>query len=465
LTSRLYLLSAAEGRRSVKAGEISVVEWVKSSAERIEEVDPSIHVWAYLDIEKAVSEARAIDRRLAKKEAVGSLCGAPVGVKDIFNTRDMPTCMGSPIWEGFTPGNDARVVFYLRQADAVIPGKTVTAEFAVHTPGRTVNPHNFGYSPGTSSSGSAAAVASFMVPLAVGTQTAGSIIRPASYCGVYGYKPSFGLIPRTGTLKTTDSLDTVGMFARTPDDLELLFDAVRVHGDNFPISKTFLEDPARQTKKNRPWKVGLATSSLWVWSRAEEYAREALLKFASELSESGVIVEEAKMPEDFDRAHEIHGTIYDKTLAHYFKEEFKKRTLISEIMYEIIRRGNRITLEEYTLALERQNRLARKLGHFFEENGYDVLLTLSTSGQAPRLGGEDKPDSCLIWTLCGAPAINVPVFRSLYNLPFGAQIVARRYHDFLLLNFARFLQRAGFVSEDPGPASCQKTAPSGEVPV
>jgi Asp-tRNA(Asn)/Glu-tRNA(Gln) amidotransferase A subunit family amidase len=255
------------------------------------------------------------------------------------------------------------------------------------------------------------------------------------------------------------------MFARTPDDLDLLFDTIRVHGENFPISETFLEDPARQTKGDRPWKVALATSSLWVWHEAEEYARQALLRFASELSENGVTVEEVKMPEDFNRAHEIHGTIYDKTLAYYFKEEFKKRTLISEIMYEIISRGNRITLEKYTAALERQNRLARELGRFFEENGYDALLTLSTSGQAPRLGGEDKPDSCLIWTLCGAPAINVPVFRSIRNLPFGAQIVARRYYDLLLLNFARFLQRAGFVSGDATSGSCRRTVASGQASI
>jgi Asp-tRNA(Asn)/Glu-tRNA(Gln) amidotransferase A subunit family amidase len=274
-------------------------------------------------------------------------------VKDIFNTEDMPTCMGSPIWEGFTPGNDARVIFYLRQADAVIPGKTVTAEFAVHTSGKTVNPHDSRYSPGTSSSGSAAAVASFMVPLAIGTQTAGSIMRPASYCGVHGFKPSFGLIPRTGMLKTTDSLDTVGMFARTPQDLELLFDAIRVHGEDFPMVRKFLEDPARQTKGSRPWKIALATSSIWVWPHAEKYAQQALLGFASRLSENHVIVEEVKLPEDFNTAHEIHGTIYDKTLSYYFKEEFKKRTLISEVMYEIVNRGNRVTVRNwFELALK-----------------------------------------------------------------------------------------------------------------
>ncbi|MFQ5902186.1 MAG: amidase [Candidatus Binatia bacterium] len=461
----LYLLSATEAARKVKAGEISVLEWVQSCAERIEKLESTIKAWAYFDTEKAFSQAREIDRRLGKGERIGSLCGALVGVKDIFNTRDMPTCMGSPIWEGFTPGNDARVVFYLRQADAVIPGKTVTAEFAVHAHGETVNPHNFRYSPGTSSSGSAAAVASLMVPLAIGTQTAGSIIRPASYCGVYGFKPSFGLIPRTGTLKTTDSLDTVGMFARSVGDLELLFDTIRVHGDNFPISRTFLDDPARQTKGCRSWRVALVTSSIWVWRYAEKYAREALLRFASDLSGNDLVVEEVKMPSDFSRAHEIHGAIYDKTLAYYFKEEFKKRALISEVLYEIINRGNQITLDQYKLALDRQNRLAKRLECFLEDNGYDILLTLSTSGVAPMRDGNDRPDSSLIWTLCGVPAINVPVFRSFQNLPFGIQIVGRRYHDILLLNFARFLEGTGFVTQDAVPASCQKAMVDGQAPI
>ena len=246
MSNEPWSLSAGEGTRRIRSRELSAVEWARSCAERVEELESGVGAWAYFDREKVLAQARCLDKKIAHGQTLGELCGVPIGIKDTFNTQDMPTSMGSPIWEGFRPGNDARVVFYLRQADGVIAGKTVTAEFAVHAPGKTVNPHAPGYSPGTSSSGSAAAVAAHMVPLALGTQSAGSIIRPASYCGVYGFKPSFGLVPRTGILKTTDTLDTVGVFARVPEDLNLLFEVIRVHGENFPVSHALLMDPACQ---------------------------------------------------------------------------------------------------------------------------------------------------------------------------------------------------------------------------
>ena len=419
--------------------------------EQIERLEPVLHAWVYLDRKLALRQAAAVDKRIRAKKPVGALYGVPVGVKDIFNTADMPTQMGSPIWAGFTPGNDARVVYYLRMADAVIPGKTVTAEFAVHTPGPTANPHNTEYAPGTSSSGSAAAVAAYMVPLALGTQTAGSTIRPASYCGVYGSKPSFGLIPRTGMLKTTDSLDTVGFFARTVDDLALMFDTIRVHGWNYPISDALLNDPARQCKGDRPWRVAVVKGPKWDY--AESYTQQALLTFAGDLRRlGGIIVEEATLPDSFKQAHDIHATIYDRTLAYYFKEEFKRRTLVSNIMYDIITRGNHITLDQYKDALAAQARLAAALDEFFA-NDYDILLTLSTGGEPLRgLDSVDRPDSCLVWTLCGVPAINLPAFEGPNGLPFGAQVVARRYNDYLLLSFVRYLHACGLIPNGTYPA-------------
>jgi Asp-tRNA(Asn)/Glu-tRNA(Gln) amidotransferase A subunit family amidase len=381
---------------------------------------------------------------------VGALCGVPVGVKDIFNTRDMPTQMGSPIWTGFTPGNDARVVHYLRVADSVIPGKTVTAEFAVHTPGPTLNPHNPEYMPGTSSSGSAAAVAAYMVPLAIGTQTAGSIIRPASYCGVYGYKPSFGLLARTGMLKTTDTLDTVGVFARTIDDIRLIFDTLRVDGPDYPISYAALNDVQRQHRVGKTWRVGVVKGPKW--DHAEEYAKQALMAFASKVSNlPGIVVEELTLPATFDAAHEIHAIIYDRTLAYYFKEEFKQHTLVSPLMYEIINRGNDITLDDYLLALARQTALARELDQLFA-NDYDVILNLSTGGEPFKgLSSVDRPDNCLIWTMCGVPAVSVPVFKGPNGLPYGVQAITRRYSDYLLLNFIRFLRDEGLAPNGTNP--------------
>ena len=444
--------SATEMVRAVRAGDVSVLDLMSRCLDRIRETDPTLHAWAYFNPEIAMRQARQIDTKLRDQQPVGLLCGIPVGVKDIFNTADMPTQMGSPIWSGYCPGNDARVVHYLRMADGIIPGKTVTAEFAVHTPGPTLNPHNREFMAGTSSTGSAVAVASRMVPLAIGTQTAGSTIRPASYVGIYGFKPSFGLLPRTGMLKTTDSLDTVGLFARFACDLKLLFDILRVHGPDYPISHALLSDRQRQTKGSRRWRVAVIKGPKW--DCAETYAKTSLLDFARRLASLGdVEIADVKEPRGLAVAHEIHATIYDRTLAYYFKDEFRKHTLVSPTMYEIIRRGNQLTLDQYRAALQSQTDIAFEMDQFLDTQ-CDIVLTLSTGGEALRgLTASDRPDNCLIWTLCGLPAINLPVFTGPLGLPFGAQVVARRYNDYLLLSFAEFLVERGLVPDVIMPAS------------
>ncbi len=409
--------------------------------ERIERLDPDIHAWTYFDREQALGQAEQLDEKFFSGTPMGRLAGIPIGVKDIFNTKDMPTQMGSPIWKGFQPGNDARVVHYLRMADAVIMGKTVTAEFAVHTPGPTRNPHDLSRSPGTSSSGSAAAVAAGMVPMALGTQTAGSIIRPASYCGVYGFKPSFGLIPRTGVLKTTDTLDTIGMFAQSVEDLETLFDVIRVRGRDFPTSERGLHRRSvqRMILKTRPWKIAYVTGPKWY--DAEPYARGALSEFVFAMEDdlSNIAVTNVALPPLFELAHDVHAIIYDKTLAYYFREEFKQHTLVSPVMYDIIKRGNQVTLDQYKAALKCQRMIARAADKIFED--YDVIINLSTGGPAPLFGSFDRPDNCLIWTLCGLPTVSVPAFTGPNGLPFGLQVVGRRYSDYLVLQFCKTLAR------------------------
>lgn len=448
----LHELSASAALRLIRRGDLTAQALLEACLAQIDRLEDELKSWVYLDPERARAQARRVDEKIRAGQPVGPLAGIPVGVKDIFNTTDMPTQMGSPIWKGFTPGNDARVVHDVRLADAVLPGKTVTAEFAVHAPGPTRNPHNLDCSPGTSSSGSAASVAAYMVPLALGTQTAGSIMRPASYCGVYGFKPSFGLIPRTGMLKTTDSLDTVGFFARSVDDLALMFDVVRVHGTDYPLGHAALADPTRQTKGDRPWNIALVHGP--TWEDVEDYARAALHQYAETLARaSDVTVEEVELPRPFARAHEIHAVIYEKTLSYYFKEEFRQRTLISPLMYEMIARGNQLSLEHYREALEQQRRLARLFDGFMQQ--YDVLLTVTTGGAALQgLEAADRPDACLIWTLCWAPAMSLPVFTSPSQMPFGAQVVGRRYNDYLLLKFVQFLRSRSLVPEGTNPMPC-----------
>lgn len=448
MSQPLHYLDATQATRLIKQGDIRVIDLVQACLNRIEEVEPIVDAWAYLDPAAAISKAVELDEKLSDGQIdgmpPGDLIGIPIGVKDIFNTHDMPTQMGSPIWKDFTPGNDARVVHYLRMAHGILPGKTVTAEFAVHTPGPTRNPHNPDYMAGTSSTGSAVAVASNMVPVSIGTQTAGSTIRPASYTGIFGYKPSFGLLPRTAMLKTTDSLDTVGMFSRSVPDLRLLFDVMRVKGVDYPIHDEMLSDPARRSVTGI-WKVGLVRGPKW--NHAESYARDSLLAFANKLENSPEIeVKSVTLPESLDRVHDIHATIYDRTLAYYFQNEFKQKTLVSQAMYEIINHGFEISLDQYKTALEDQFQISRALDNFLVENQLDILLDLSTGGEALKgLDSVDRPDHCLIWTFCGLPAINLPVFCGPNQLPFGAQIVSRRYNDYLLLNFAEHLSGTGLI--------------------
>ncbi len=401
--------------------------------------------WVVFDGEQLQAAARATATRLAAGEPLRALEGVPVGVKDIFNTADFPTQMGSPLWAGFTPGNDARAVFNLKRAGGLVPGKTVTAEFAVHTLGKTVNPWAPERTPGTSSSGSAVAVALGVVPAALGTQTAGSIVRPASFCGVWGMKPSFGLIPRTGMLKTTDSLDTVGFFTGHAADLQRVLDALRVHGRDYPLSDRAFNDKARQqAPQGRHWRVGFVRPH--VWQHAAGYAQVALVDWLRRLqADARFEVIDTALPEEMAECHPLHATIYNRALAYYFKQEFQKAELVSPVMNALVEAGNKISPQSYSAALARQVELARLMERFTQ--GFDVLVTLSTAGEAPLRHVEEKPDSSLMWTLAQLPSISAPVFKGPRELPYGLQIVARRYNDPLLLQFvAEAVQRGHLPS-------------------
>lgn len=428
---------------------ISPLDVAKVCIAQFEKWEETVQAWECFDAEHLLAQARMIEARLKDGAGIRLLEGIPVGVKDIFNTQDFPCQMGSPLWQGFTPGNDARVVFHLKREGAVIPGKTVTAEFAVHTLGKTINPHDASKTPGTSSSGSAVAVATGMLPVALGTQTAGSIVRPASFCGVYGCKPSFGLIPRTGSLKTTDSLDSIGFFVVNPADIPIVFQALRVHGADYPISSAALSNPVRQDKpRQRPWRVALVKTH--VWDHAPHYAQQALLNWSEDVAkEQGIEVVEMPLPHSLEESHQVHSTIYDCTLAYYFQDEFKNKGLVSPIMNDLIERGLRITPAQYQDALRRQEELAEAMDVFL--SGFDVMLSLSTSGEAPQREEVERPDPALIWTLTHLPVVSAPVFRSPSGLPFGAQLVARRYNDPLLFKFVEYLHARGHIPSGPCP--------------
>ncbi|MDQ3019431.1 MAG: amidase [Bacteroidota bacterium] len=442
-------LSIREILEKIGKKEIGPLEIAEQCIERIEEYDKRFKVWVCFDKEILFGQAKNISERINSGNPIRALEGIPIGIKDIFNTYDFQSQMGSPLWKDFTAGNDARVVYYLKQAGAIIPGKTDTAEFAVHAIGNCLNPHDITRTPGTSSSGSAVAVALGMVPAAIGTQTAGSIVRPASFCGVYGCKPSFGLIPRTGMLKTTDSLDTIGYFTSMYEDLERMFDILRVHGPNYPISHYALTDETRQNKqKDKPWRVAFVRTH--VWKDAFDYAKDSIINFVKKLNEhSDIEVNDIELPAIINSSHEVHQTIYDKTLSYYFQDEFKKPELVSPVMNDIITRGNNITVQQYHNSLKDQELITHSMDDFFDE--YDIIISLSSAGEAPLREEVEKPDPSLIWTLAHLPVVSAPVFISPNGLPFGIQFVARKYNDILLLRFTDYIRDLGLIPEGVNP--------------
>lgn len=446
--NELYKLSATEAIFLIKNRKIRIQQLVESIINRIDKTNSKTNAWVALNHKMCLAKATELDNKLQNGVNIGPLYGIPIGIKDIFNTKDFTTEMGSPLWKGFTPGNDARVVHYLNMANAIIIGKTETAEFAVHTLGKSLNPYDATRSPGTSSSGSAIAVATYMVPLALGTQTGGSIIRPASFCGIYGFKPSFGLIPRTGMLKTTDSLDQIGYFARTPQDLELIFDIVRVKGRDYPLSEAAMDDKKRQSVSNRPWQIRLVKSP--VWDKAESYAKSQLLDFVKKLSqEKDFVVNEYVLPEEFNSAHYMHQVIYAKSLSYYFRDELKNKSLVSEIFYDFAMQSKNINIEQFDKAILYQNTIRRILDDAFQ--GFDIVVSLSTASHAPLRNDKEIDDPSLIWTMCGNPAINIPVTRTDLGLPIGIQVVARRFNDKLLLQFVNLLKNKCFIQDGPYP--------------
>lgn len=429
---------------SFQKGALTPMDVANACIENVKEYDSKYFAFECFDENILINQAKGAEENIKNKK-LRPLEGMPVGVKDIYNTEYFKTQMGSPLWKDFTPGNDARIVYYVKEAGGLIPGKTVTAEFAVHTLNQTLNPYDITKTPGTSSSGSAVAVALGMVPAALGTQTAGSIVRPASFCGVYGCKPSFGLLPRTGMLKTTDSLDTLGFFTSKAEDLRLLFDTVRVHGCNFPFSHKALSDNSRQNKPDsRPWKIAFLKT--YTWGDAFDYAKQSILEHVNKLSNNkNIEIHEIDLPSEMNRSHFIHETIYNKTLSYYFKEEYKKSELVSPIMNELIELGNKISVNEYNQALLEQNKLIKIMDKFLSE--YDAIISLSTAGEAPPRNIMENRDPALMWTLTHLPVVSVPMFKSPNGLPFGLQIAARKYNDYLLFNLIEYLREQKLIPE------------------
>lgn len=436
--SQLNWLSAAEAARAIRDGLISSEDLVEACLARIREIEPQVQAWAFLDPQHALAQARTLDERRKEGAPLGPLHGVPVGIKDIIDTADMPTEDGTVLHAGRMPAEDATVVARLRAAGAVIMGKTVTTELATYAPGKTRNPHNPEHTPGGSSSGSAAAVAAGMVPLALGSQTNGSVIRPAAYCGVYGFKPTCGLIPRYGVLRQSRTLDQIGVFARTIEDVALACEQLAGHDERDPGSMPpRARMPfARIAAEEPPLPPLLAFVKTPIWDETEPETREAFEEIAAHLGDR---VEEFTLPDTVREAIAWHQTIMEAEMAASFVVEYERgRDRLSESLRGQIERGRAITAFDYQTALARIPSLIAGLDRIFER--YDAILTPAVAGTAPRgLESTGSPRFCTLWTLAGMPALNLPLMRGENGLPLGVQLVGQRLGDARLLRTARWL--------------------------
>ncbi|BCX19224.1 MAG: glutamyl-tRNA amidotransferase subunit A [Geminicoccaceae bacterium] len=424
-------------RAALEEGRITVRELIEACLARIEVDEPRLRAWAHLDRDYALAQADALDEARRRGRPTGPLFGLPVGVKDIVDTADLPTEHGSPIFVGRRPARDAWLVERLRAAGAVILGKTVTTEFAAFTPGPTRNPHDPARTPGGSSSGSAAAVAAGMVPLAIGSQTNGSVIRPAAFCGVVGFKPTYGAIPRTGMLEQSPTLDHVGVFARDLADAALL--AETLVGFDPEDAATRPQAPPRLVRaaaEGLPVRPRLAILRSPTDDRAEPAMREALAELAESLGDAAVPLE---LPEAFGRAHAVHRTIWTAELAFRFGRLVAERgELVSDRFRELVRAGERVDAVAYQRALAERRFLQRELAGLFHE--IDAFLTPAAPGEAPLgLESTGDPSFCTIWTLCGTPALGLPLFTGPSGLPMGLQLVADLGDDERLFRVAAWL--------------------------
>ncbi len=419
---RLNEWTASEIVAAIRSGKTTCEAVARACLDRIAERETVVQAWQYLDPDKVIAQARALDRSGRKDP----LIGVPFGVKDIINTCDMPTEYGTPIYRGHRPASDAACVALTRKAGGVLMGKTVTTEFANVTPGKTRNPLDPTRTPGGSSSGSGAAVADCMVPLAIGTQTTGSTTRPASFCGVFGYRPTWGDLRPTGVMEASGSLDTLGILARSIEDVALYRD-VLLGVDPKPVADDL---PAPR--------VGFCRT--YFWDRLESATRERLEEAAQRLARAGATVEEVSLPDEFEELEATHRWISGFEMARNLAWEIENRAELISAKFRNgrLKDGLACSYERYCEMRDFVARCRRQIAPLFER--HDVLLAASAQGEAP-VGWDPVPHPWvyMMWTALHVPSVTLPVFKGASGLPMGAQLIARWSNDRRLFAAARWI--------------------------
>ena len=433
-----YTLTATEAVQAIASGHLSSVDLVKSCLAQISDTDASIKAWAYLDPDSALAQAAECDRIRKAGLGTGPLHGLPVGLKDVIDTRDIPTQRGTDIFKDRQPEKDARLVERLRESGAVIMGKTVTTELAFVHANDTRNPHNPEHSPGGSSSGSAAAVAACHVPLAVGTQTNGSVIRPASFCGTFGFKPTRGMISRAGVLQTSESLDQVGCFGRSLEDVALLSDALAGYDQNDRCSFARPRPLMRAgAQADAPVPPDLVWFNLPFNDRLSLDAREGI---EAVLDMLGPRLTRMSAADTLANLVAVQARIHEYEICKHQAEVFDAHFEdLSQELQSIVVRGRQISEAEYKDALAVKDSAQTFFDELFVE--FDAIIAPSAAGEAPKFGaGTGDPIFCTLWTLAGLPSISLPLLVGDTNLPIGVQLIGPIEKDDRLLRTARWLQ-------------------------
>jgi len=415
-------LTAADAVAQLGTGALTAEALTRACLDRAEE-RRDVKAWIWLRPEQALVQARAADHA----GRPGLLAGLPIGVKDIIDTVDMPTEHGSPIYRGNRPFADAACVALLRMAGGTIMGKTVTTEFANRLPGATVNPHNPAHTPGGSSSGSAAAVADFQVPAALGTQTGGSVIRPAAFCGVIGYKPSFGEFSRSGIKLQCHNLDTLGIICRSLEDLALLRAAL-------------LAAPPRAIDRGISVpRIGLCRTP--VWDEAAPATHRLIESTAARLSAAGARVSEVSFAPPFADILQHHRRIFAFEAARNYAYEYEQHhDQVSQVLRDtLLTPGRQLPLADYVEAIETAEAFRAHLDDIFDD--VDILLTPSAPGEAPKgLESTGGPNFNSIWTLAWTPCVTLPAGTGPSDLPLGIQFVGPRFRDEALFDAAAWVE-------------------------
>ena len=438
----LYQLTLHEALAALRKKQFSAQEYCKELQKRIAERDGDIEAWAHYDPRQAQGAARRFDGHARKSASSLPLGGIPFAIKDLIDTADMPTEIGSPIFKGRRPSRDAFVVERLKQLGAYVMGKTVTTEFAWSFPGKTRNPHNKNHTPGGSSSGSAAAVAAGFVPAALGTQTMGSVIRPAAFCGVVGYKPSYGLISRRGVHPFANTLDHVGVFTRSVQDAAFLAhllmgfddgDASCVSTGGFVAGKFSIKKLAKPPR--------LAFVQTPAWPLADKAQRNCQFESAASLRRAGARVDDVTLPASFDGAQNAAQTIMRCEAATIFAPlQAQHPDKVSANIDDVVKTGKAFSAFEYLQALALSKQLRAELHELFRD--YDAIITPPAIGEAPEgLSATGNPAFCIPWSLLGVPAITIPVATGPNGLPLGMQIVGDYFADQKLLAVAAWCEK------------------------